>query len=133
TQGLTAVAVENNGASTTSGVVSVEVVAPPPSAPFGGTAATIPALIEVENFDDGGEGIAYHDTTAGNSGGKYRQTDVDIEQTTDTGGGDSIGWIRAGEWVVYSVTAASDGDYAGAMRGASPGTGGKFHTEVRVG
>src|SRR5262249_37863019 len=130
THALTAVAVDNNGASTTSGVVSVEVVAPPPSAPFGGTAATIPALIEVENFDDGGEGTPYHDTTAGNSGGKYRQTDVDIEQTTDTGGGYSIGWIRAGEWLMYSVTAASDGDYAVEMRVASPGTGGKFHIEV---
>src|SRR6185312_12654260 len=34
---------------------------------------------EAENFDKGGEGVAYHDNTAGNAGGQYRTTeDVDI-------------------------------------------------------
>src|SRR6185295_1284653 len=67
---LTAVATDDLGATTTSGAVTVQVVPPPPSTPLGGTAAAIPGLLEAENFDDGGEGIAYHDTTTGNSGGK---------------------------------------------------------------
>src|SRR4029077_18842783 len=29
----------------------------------------IPGKIEAENYDSGGEGLAYHDTTPGNSGG----------------------------------------------------------------
>lgn len=43
-------------------------------------------------------GVAYDDATSGNSGGAYRSTDVDIEPTTDTGAGYSVGWTRAGEW-----------------------------------
>ncbi|MDP3954420.1 MAG: PA14 domain-containing protein, partial [bacterium] len=54
--------------------------------PFPGpNAHNIPGLIEAENFDNGAEGAAYHDTAAGNSGGKYRTTDVDIESSTEHG------------------------------------------------
>ncbi|MDO8686315.1 MAG: hypothetical protein Q7J78_06575 [Clostridiales bacterium] len=34
--------------------------------------------IQAENFDNGGEGVAYHDSDATNSGGQYRSTGVDI-------------------------------------------------------
>ena len=47
--------------------------------PFGGTPTMVPGLVEAENFDDGGNGVGYHDTTAGNAGGQYRAGDVDIE------------------------------------------------------
>lgn len=36
--------------------------------PFGGFAATVPGLIEAEEFDLGGEGVAYSETTARNIG-----------------------------------------------------------------
>ena len=29
---------------------------------------TVPGLIEAEEFDDGGKGVAYYDTTSGNKG-----------------------------------------------------------------
>ena len=76
---------------------------PPPvgSTPFGGTAAAVPGTIDAENFDDGGEGVAYHNLSTGNSGGRYRAGDVDIEATTDTGGGHNVGWLAAGEWLKY--------------------------------
>ena len=35
--------------------------------PYGGIAWEIPGQIEAEDFDNGGEGIAYHDATPGNS------------------------------------------------------------------
>lgn len=127
---LTAVATDNAGASTTSAVVTVHVVAPPQPTPFGGSAAAIPGLVEAENFDNGGEGVAYHDTTVGNSGSRYRQTDVDIEATSDVGGGYSIGYMAAGEWLKYSVSVASAGNYTLEARVASPLTGGIFHVEV---
>ena len=45
---------------------------PPPtpnlSTPYTGTPIAIPGAFEAENFDKGGEGIAYHDTTPGNQG-----------------------------------------------------------------
>lgn len=33
--------------------------------------------------------------TAGNSGGQYRNDNVDIEATTDAGGGFNVGWTQA--------------------------------------
>jgi hypothetical protein len=104
--------------------------AAPPSTPFGGTAAPIPGLIEAERFDDGGEGIAYHDLTAGNAGGQYRQTDVDIATASDTGGGYTLGYVAAGEWLKYSVSVAATASYTLEARVASAGQGGAFHLEV---
>src|SRR6185295_7882795 len=109
---LTAIATDDIGANATSEVVTIHVVVPPSSTPFGGAAAAIPGLIEAENFDEGGEGIAYHDQTAGNAGGLYRQTDVDIAATSDTGGGYTLGYVAAGEWMKYSVSVAAAGSYA---------------------
>jgi hypothetical protein len=71
--------------------------------PYGGTPARIPGKIEAENYDLGGEGVAYHDVSPGNTGGFYRVDDVDIKFSTDTGGGYAIGWFNAGEWLDYTV------------------------------
>jgi hypothetical protein len=61
--------------------------------------------IEAERFDLGGEGVAYHDTTVGNSGGQLRlNEDVDIGTNSDGGSPSySIGWIANGEWLHYTV------------------------------
>jgi len=106
--------------------------APAPSgrAPFSGTPIALPGGIEAENYDKGGEGIAYHDTTAGNSSGAYRGDDVDIRQTTDSGGSYNVKSVRAGEWLTYSVNIASAGTYAVDFRVASSGTGGTVHLEI---
>jgi subtilisin family serine protease len=127
---LTAIATDDAGANATSEVVTVHVVVPPPSTPFDGTAAPIPGLIEAERFDDGGEGIAYHDLTKGNTSGQYRQTDVDIATASDFGGGYTLGYVDAGEWLKYSVSVAAADNYTLEARVASPGQGGKFHVEV---
>ena len=37
--------------------------------PYGGTAAVIPGVIQVEVYDEGGEGVGYHDLTSGNKRG----------------------------------------------------------------
>src|SRR5437899_691843 len=89
-----------------------------------GAPAAVPGTIEAENFDAGGEGVAYHDTTAGNSGGQYRSTDVDIESSSE--GGYDVGWTAPGEWLNYTVNVASAGSYTATLRVASPG-GGAMH------
>ena len=102
-------------------------------APIAVAAATIqsvPGTIQAEDFDDGGSGVGYLDTTAGNSGGQYRATDVDIESTSDVGGGYSVGWAFAGEWLAYTVNVATAGTYDLEVRVASAGAGGTFHIEV---
>jgi predicted amidohydrolase len=99
------------------------------SAPFTGTPVSLPGRVQAENFDDGGQGIAYSDSTAGNSGGQYRQTDVDVEITTDAGAGYDVGWMRAAEWLNYTVTVATAGTYTIRARVAAPAAGGTFHVE----
>jgi hypothetical protein len=98
------------------------------SEPYSGTPADIPGLIQAEDFDDGGEGMAYHDSTPGNTGGAYRDTDVDIAATAD--GGYEIGWVDAGEWLQYSVNVTRAGRYLVNFRVASSGPGGTFHLEM---
>ena len=98
--------------------------------PDSGTAATLPGTIQAEQFDEGGAGIAYHDDSAGNSGGQLRTTDVDLERTGDDGGGYNVGWVSAGEWLNYTVHVATAAVYLIEVRVASPGAGGTFHLEV---
>jgi hypothetical protein len=127
---LTARALDGAGQTTTSATVLVHVVAATSPTPFGGARAIVPGTIEAENFDEGGEGVAYHDTTGGNSGGQYRQTDVDIQPTTDSGGGFSIGYVTASEWLAYSIAVNTTGTYLLQTRVASLSGGGSFHIEV---
>jgi hypothetical protein len=65
--------------------------------------------IEAENFDQGGEGVAYHDNDGSNNGGSYRNEGVDLEWAS--GGSYDVGWIIAGEWLEYTVNVASAGNY----------------------
>ena len=65
--------------------------------------------IEAENYDVGGEGVGYHDTTPGNQGGAYRAEDVDVRASS--GGGFVVGWIAAGEWLAYTVDVPVAGVY----------------------
>ena len=98
--------------------------------PFGGTAAVVPGTIEAENFDVGAAGAAYLDASPENSGGQYRTTGVDIEGASGDGGGYNVGWMFAGEWLVYTVNVASAGTYDIEFRVASNGSGGTFHVEI---
>ena len=100
------------------------------SAPYSGTPITLPGTVQIENFDNGLEGVAFHDLSAANEGGQYRSTGVDIEQTTDAGGGYHVGWAFAGEWLRYSVNVTTAGTYDVEVRVASNGTGGTFHLDV---
>lgn len=104
---------------------------PPPtgSSPYSGTAASIPGTVQAEDFDAGGEGVAYHDSTSGNNGGGYRSGNVDLEASS--GGGYDVGWIAAGEWLQYSVNVTTAGTYVAAFRVASSGQGGTFHLEAQ--
>ena len=100
------------------------------STPYRGTPAAIPGTIEAEDFDNGGAEVAYHDGSPGNYGGGYRDTDVDIEPTADSGGGYNVGWASAGEWLKYTVSVAASGTYTMEVRVASAGAGGIFHVEA---
>lgn len=86
--------------------------------------------IESEHYDEGGEGIAYHDTTPENEPGAFRTDEgVDVEETSDEGGGYDVGWILPGEWLEYRIGYQSE-PYTFAVRYASQGFGGTMHIEV---
>ncbi len=86
---------------------------------------TLPGTVQVEDYTN------YFDTSAGNSGGAYRNDDVDIEATGDANGGYNIGWTDAGEWLEYDINAtASSGVYDINARMASPSGTGQIHIEI---
>ena len=69
--------------------------------------------VEAEDYSN------YYDTTSGNTGGAYRNDDVDLESTTDLGGGFNVGWISQGEWLTYDVNIQETGLYQIVARVAS--------------
>ena len=104
----------------------------PDTKPFKGVRQNIPGKIEAEHFDTGPAGVAYHDADEENQGADYREkTQVDIEKRDDASGGHGIGWTKAGEWLMYSVTVKESGSYSLSIPVACNKQGGKFHLEVK--
>jgi serine/threonine protein kinase len=100
--------------------------------PFGAAPAAIPGMVQAEDFDRGGEGVAYYDNSAvdtASSGLAYRRTLVDIDNCKDEGGGHNVGGIRPGEWLAYTVMVKDAGLYDIELRLSSPVGGGKLHLE----
>ena len=100
--------------------------------PYQGIVRVIPGTIEAEDFDEGGEGVAYHDLDPENREKKqppYRESGVDLEWREDASGKFNLGWTRPGEWLVYSVEVREAGTYTLEMMVACNKRGGTFHLE----
>lgn len=119
---LKVVATDNVG-NTSTDTLSIKVNVP--QGPFGNNPWPIPGTIQFENFDVGGNGIAYNDGATGNTGGATFRTDedVDIENCTDAGGGYNIGFATAGEWLEYTVNVTKSDVYELVFRVACNGSG----------
>lgn len=89
--------------------------------------SSLPITIQAEDYVDSS------DTTAGNQGGAYRKDNVDIEATTDVGGGFNVGWIVGGEWLAYKIVVPTDGNYEFSYRVASLNGGGLIQLEKQGG
>ncbi|CAN0416089.1 unnamed protein product [Ascophyllum nodosum] len=62
---------------------------------------------QAEEFDYGGQGIAYLDIDAGNNGAVFRlDEDVDIKPTPTSGF--YVGWTAGGEYLRYTVDVQTD-------------------------
>ncbi|MEI9935154.1 MAG: carbohydrate-binding protein [Ferruginibacter sp.] len=97
--------------------------------PFSGTTAYIPGKIIAANYDNGGEGIAYHDNDVANLGGVYRTSEgVDIQNSSE--GMYNIGFTNGGEYTKYTVNVTSSGTYTLQARVASSISRGSFHVEM---
>jgi hypothetical protein len=75
----------------------------------------IPGMIEAEDFNDGGEGVGYHDT----NGSPVLESNS---------GGSHVAYIESGEWLAYTVYAA-EGNYYIDVYVASANGGGSLHIE----
>ncbi len=76
-------------------------------------------VVQVEDY------TTYNDSDSGNTGNSYRNDDVDIEATSDAGGGFNVGWTAAGEWLEYEIN-LSAGLYAVTTRVASEASSGSY-------
>ena len=82
-----------------------------------------PLRIQAEDFDTGGEGVAYHVTNTVNSA-TYRLTEtVPVEVTADTGGGYDVTGTAAGEWMEYTIWVQVAGYYNFSLRYAAASNG----------
>ena len=109
----------------------VESTSSNPTTPYGGTPVALPGVVQAENFDIGAGGVAFYDTTTGNTAGVYRSTDVDIAPTSDPSSDDYyVGWTRVGEWLKYTVIVTETRNYTLNARVANVGSGATFRVEV---
>lgn len=119
-----AVATDNSG-NTTEATITIKVNVA--QSAYNGTVHPIPGIIQVEEYDLGGNGFAYLDNTAGSAVTpvvNFRTTeDVDIETCTDVNGGYNLGYATAGEWLEYTVNVQTAGNYDLSIRSAASGDG----------
>ena len=86
---------------------------------YGGTPVAIPGEVQAENYDLGGQGVAYNVSSINGSANSYRSDGVDLEATTDTGGGYDLGWTATGQWFKYTVNVITAGTYTVTFRVAA--------------
>lgn len=91
-----------------------------------GTVAGGVLKLEAEDYID------YYDAEAANqAGADYRKGDgVDIETSTDTGGGYDVGYISSGEWLEFGIDVNHAGTFTADFRLASAQSGGKLAIEI---
>ena len=93
----------------------------------------LPATIEAENFDRGGEGVGYHEITGSTGSGIYRNRPVegvDIQAFSGASAGFVVTEASAGEWLSYTIFASDAGSYELGIRYTSEFRNGTFHCEI---
>jgi hypothetical protein len=96
------------------------------STPYSGTPAVIfatkPTIIEAENYDNGGEGEAYHDadTTMNATNNPDFRIDEGVDVEPASQGGYNVGWTDPTEWLKYTVNVEETKSYIITARVASP-------------
>ncbi len=72
--------------------------------PYGGINHSIPGFIEAEHYDEGGQEVAYYDTTEKQGDLSFRpDDDVDVVAREDASNGYVVSYTSEGEWLEYTV------------------------------
>lgn len=105
-------------------MISIEVKDTALQSPYAGV-VQIPGKFEAEDYDNGEEGFAYHDSDGNNQGGEYRSDGVDIGVS---GTGYVIAYSSNNEWLEYTIDVTEDGEFdiVISYSSARPGGGGKI-------
>lgn len=94
-------------------------------------ANAIPGIVYASDYDYGRSGFAYNDTDNDNSGGQYRNDNVDIESCSDAvSNGYNIGWLNTSEFLKYTVNIQQGGTYKVIFRAAANAAGGSIQIKV---
>jgi Domain of unknown function (DUF1929)/Carbohydrate binding module (family 6) len=126
---LRVVIADLNGSSAVM-IDSFTLTKPATNLPYSRTLPNAPLVLEAEHFDRGGEGLAYHDITPGNSGSGTRISNVDI----DIQGNDQfVTNTQPGEYLKYAFTVPTTLDnknFKIVLRYAAAIGGGKFSLDL---
>jgi len=95
-----------------------------------GAASSVPGIIQAENYDQGGQGVAYNDFSTGNTGGQYRAEDVDVMASPDPAGGYIVSHFEAGEWLLYTIDVPTAGNYDIELRAGTAMDGSAYHLQL---
>lgn len=97
--------------------------------PYAQHAVPVPGTIEAENYDDGGQGIAYSDSDPANNGKGYRTEEgVDVEMNSPDSY--NIGWTDGGEWMEYTIDVAENSFYNIKTIAASPNANSRIRYKI---
>ena len=98
---------------------SGESAAAPRPTPHFFPAPALPVRLKAVNYDNGGEGIAFHVTPRESAAAGCRRDDIGCVPCGDAGGGYALAGLRGEEWARYSVNSGNGGyfDLAARMSG----------------
>jgi hypothetical protein len=98
--------------------------------PYAGTPFkehAVPCVIEAEDFDNGGFGVAYHDNSVGNS--NYREGET-VGLGNDFGDFIYLGWVNGSDWWRYTIEVPVAGSYPFDFYFARPDAGAWYTVSI---
>jgi hypothetical protein len=90
----------------------------------------VPGVIAAANYDffpTSGEGLTFHDLSAGNAGQHYRRDDVDLTCGPE---GPVVSELEAGEWLTYTVGVPAAGTYLVELSYRASADGAKLRFQI---
>ena len=73
----------------------------------------IPGTLEAEDFDEGGQNVAYYESDTKPADASYRgEHAVDVRADGNASGNYYIGDVQPGEWMCYTIDVGEDGAYS---------------------
>lgn len=89
--------------------------------------ASIPGLVLAQDYNRGGEGVAYHVANPGGGTTSYRADAVNLETCSNDahcgGDGQNVGWISPGDYFQYTRDVTVSGNYDVIVRTAGTAAG----------